>query len=910
MTLQEAIFKVLIDANTSLTSEEIAYIINRDKLYERKDHLPVALSQIHARARYDRDLIKINTDGKFEIVNRALHSFRITYYHLLNYLKGSRISNVEIRLIAATTIYLSWINQSVKLTQYNPGKDDLLQFFNEVIGKLENRNSFSAFLNVLSQLNPFELHEIYAVMHTPSSIGDIDTITFGSFYSEIINEYTSITDIKEGWFSTPVFISKFLNSFYHLDKGGKIFDPFSGYGGLLAEAFRQNVKYRPTIVGGDQNSSAIQLAELNLSANGYHNQYFYHKNAFSDWTNSVNASLIVSNPPLNAKIPIHGLHNKFVEQDRLLVDLGIAFSTPNTINSSIASLIIVLSHLERNGKAALIIPNGFLSSTRNDATNLKSYLLYQNWIEGVVCLPGNSFRPIHSVNCSIIMINKEPRESNSIFLCDASSESIESFDNLSTEIISSFRDKTPLPGLAQWVDINKVVQLENNIDPKRHLLELLSGPEYKPVRQVVKDLYSGTVVSKKDLNRQDGIPFLQVGDLPDSNGLTEIDSLKATYFIFNDSALSRKTKFIPDRSVLITKIGGKLKACLYRQQRDTLCNPQIIVIKVDEAVISPEYLITQLQSDYVLDQVDAIRKGAGMPHFSQEDFQYIKIKVPSLADQLIFVTSFYGKKLTESENVTEQKQEDDYYNIIANLKHELKQPVSSLGMDLSILEDFLNRKANQKTLICWDEPTIELLPGESSDAANSGRLRAVMDRILLAISSAASTLTKAEEILNIGKGSYHPEKINFKSFLTNSIKPVFSNENCTINILGNEQEIVADKYQMEILFKRLIENAIKHGFKKASDKNANIINITLAGKTARKEFNEIIVENNGSPFPDGFDINKLQKSGHTTNRRSGTGFGGFHIKRIIESHKGEIYIADKKEIGESQFKVKFKIYIP
>jgi nitrogen fixation/metabolism regulation signal transduction histidine kinase len=140
--------------------------------------------------------------------------------------------------------------------------------------------------------------------------------------------------------------------------------------------------------------------------------------------------------------------------------------------------------------------------------------------------------------------------------------------------------------------------------------------------------------------------------------------------------------------------------------------------------------------------------------------------------------------------------------------------------------------------------------------------------------------------------------------------PVFSNENCTINILGNEQEIFADKYQMEILFKRLIENAIKHGFKKASVKNNNIINITLAGKTAKKEFNEILVENNGSPFPDGFDINKLQKSGHTTNRRSGTGFGGFHIKRIIESHRGEIYIADKKEIGESQFKVKFKIYIP
>ncbi len=423
-------------------------------------------------------------------------------------------------------------------------------------------------------------------------------------------------------------------------------------------------------------------------------------------------------------------------------------------------------------------------------------------------------------------------------------------------------------------------------------------------------LHSGSVVNKESLNRSEGIPFLQVGDLKESNGLNEVDSTHATYFVTDELDLPRSPRYIPDRAVLVTKIGNKLKPSLFIRKRDTICNPQIIVIKVDDKQILPEYLITQLQSEYMLNQIEGIRKGNAMPHFSQDDFQHIKIKVPPLTEQMIFVTSFYGKKLTENETVTEQKQEDDYYNIIANLKHELKQPVSSLGMDLSMLEDFLDRKVNEKTFLSWDEPIIDLLPGESSGGANSGRLRSVIDRILSAITSAAGTLTKAEEILNIGKGSYHPEKINFKNFLTSIIKPVFSNENCTINILGNEQEIFADKYQMEILFKRLIENAIKHGFKKASDKNNNIINITLAGKTAKKEFNEILVENNGSPFPDGFDINKLQKSGHTTNRRSGTGFGGFHIKRIIESHRGEIYIADKKEIGESQFKVKFKIYIP
>jgi type I restriction-modification system DNA methylase subunit len=910
MTLQDAIIQVLIEAREPLAGAAIADILNANKLYARRDGQPLTSSQIGARISHHPELITYNEDThKYDIINRALHSYRITYNHLLDQFKGSRFPFSEVRLLAASAVYLSWLGVENRIEKENLQKEDFIKFFHELIEKLENRDAFVVFLNILNQLSALELWDIFSVIHTPSQSKETSNKAFATFFNSIVNEYSTSNELREGWHSTPPVISMFLSSIYKLDRAhGKIFDPFAGYGSLLADAYRNNISKQPIIVAGDTNQTAIQLAQLNLNANGYDRSYFYHKNAFNDWNNSIEADLILSTPPLNVKIPIYGLHNKFQQLDNILFDLGALFKNPSHIDSNAMSVIVSLAHLNNTGKAAIVISNSLLYSNRNDALFLRSYLVDNGWLEGVISLPANAFRPFHSAQCSVLLINKSLTSKRAVFFCNMSENSLESFDVVSKEVTDAFTSRVNIDGIAKWVSYDQLADL--NFDPRRYLLEVLIGNDYKAIHQIVTSLYSGVVVGKDNLNRKEGIPFLQVGDLGDSNGLNEVTTSKANYFISDDRLLPKHLRFIPDRAVLISKIGSKLKASLYRNKGDTLCNPQIIVIKVDETLVLPEYLITQLQSDYVLEQIDAVRKGAGMPHFSQDDFQHILVKIPSINDQQIFIASFYGKKLSESESVIEKKREDDLYNIIASIKHELKQPVSSLGMDVEAFKDFIARKIKDGKPLNWNEPISELLPGETIEEAKDILLENVISRMEAAVKDAQKTLTKAEEILNIGGGVFVPETVAVKSFINKMIKPQFSNANCQINILGDEMEVTADKYQLEVLFKRLIENAIRHGFKKGSEKSANIINIRLAGKLAKRDFNEIIVENNGTPFSDGFDVNKFQKLGHTSNRHGGSGFGGFHIQRIIESHKGELHIADKNEIAESQFKVKFKIYLP
>lgn len=68
--------------------------------------------------------------------------------------------------------------------------------------------------------------------------------------------------------------------------------------------------------------------------------------------------------------------------------------------------------------------------------------------------------------------------------------------------------------------------------------------------------------------------------------------------------------------------------------------------------------------------------------------------------------------------------------------------------------------------------------------------------------------------------------------------------------------------------------------------------------------------NNGTPFSDGFNKSLFETKGATTNRNNGSGFGGYHIRKIIENHGGELEIANSDEVQFSDFKVQFRIFLP
>jgi len=906
MTLHEAIQDLLINSDQALNSITIANELNLNQSYKRKDGQSISATQVTARVNQYRNIFDLRQDGSIALIDKDILRFKIEYYRLLNQLRDRKIGNSEYKMLSLVSLFIGWRDQSQRNIIGYPDTADIVVLIKENLEfLLENVQDelIELFLNFGEKENRWLWESFVQFRLFPKP----EQKDFSRFFNDIVNEFTNADSLHNGEYSSPQSLSKFIGNFFSIPKDGVILDPFAGLASSLLQSYYFNYHNSPKIIANDIAFAANVLGGLNIFLSGAKNFEYLNTDFFSGSFLTEFVDLIVTVPPFGIRkkkdvFELRGILPEFLETFAWSYYGG-------QIDATVASILSIFSSLKNDGKAIIVVPDSILFSVKRDFLSLRNILVQTGLLRGVISLPPAIFRPYFSVSTSVLVIEKSNTAKKDIFLFDSSKLTVEEFENKSAEIISAYHNHIPIES-GVHLDKDEIVLNNYDLSPKRYLLEIPDDGNYIPIHYLCESIYTGTVVNKSNINREYGLPYIQIGDLVDSTGLNEIGNSGAEYFISDSELLAKHPRYIQDKSVLIAKVGSKLKSSLYRYSEDALCNPNIIIVKTDETRLLPEFLITQLQSDYVIKQIEAIRHNIGVPHFSKADFVNIRIKHLTIEEQRSFVASFYGKKLQEVKKTVDLQREDDLYNIIASLKHELKQPVSSLGMDVDTLNEFLEEKIKERKPLGWNEHTVALLPGQKPDEETHLQLKNVMARMVSAIKDAQLTLSKAEEILNIGGGVFTPEKIPLKQFLNEVIKPLFANYNCNITIAGDERDIMADKYQLEVLFKRLIENAIKHGFQGRTNKTDNLINIRILGKSASKEFNEIIVENNGKPFPAEFDIAKFQMVGQTTNRHRGTGFGGFHIKRIIESHQGELHLADKKEIGESQFKVRFKIYLP
>src|SRR5205085_12128333 len=132
------------------------------------------------------------------------------------------------------------------------------------------------------------------------------------------------------------------------------------------------------------------------------------------------------------------------------------------------------------------------------------------------------------------------------------------------------------------------------------------------------------------------------------------------------------------------------------------------------------------------------------------------------------------------------------------------------------------------------------------------------------------------ETLNISKGSLKLEQVKILNFIEKEIRTLYINTNCRIEVKGKDLTTMIDKYQMKVLFKHLIDNALKYGFINRPSKENNIIRIEL-NKDVQRSFYEVVVMNNGEPLQKGFHKLLQESRGLTSNRENGSGFGLYHV---------------------------------
>lgn len=900
MTLHDAIEQVLRKNRVPLKAAEIAHHINSERLYLKKDGKKVSGSQISARVSKFPELFKIDELG-ISLHDKNLKPYRDFFLRskkLLDLLAPA--DNARVNDFIASLIILIYYSEHIVTPDHyrNKAKEVLIDLLHDISLKHPKlKNSFDETINYLSKsFSDYDIQRILELItaHRFDQISPPSNKEFNTFFNDIINTSNWKKNSNVSQFSTPKLICDLMCSIYEVSPNALIFDPFAGRCSLLSDLLRKNNNQVGKILAGDINRNAVDIGTLNLYSSGFENFDLSQRNAFTDWGRAINADFTLSSPPFGITI------------DNPTYYEWIKFPT-NDISLNIIQFVI--HHTNSNGKIALLLPDSVLYKAKKAAVSVRRWILENELLNGVILLPNSLLRPQTSSTGILLLfdLSKSSRKTG-VFFYDASDIEIKDFKEEINTITASFQNEASIKNKARWVQKEEIVSHNYDLSVKKYLLQSFDTDDYVLLKDLIAEHFTGNHISHENINRNEGTPYIQVGDLTEGEGLELYEKHNAKVFVSDTELLGRSIHFIPQGSVLLSKIGTKLKPTLFDQSFQAIASANVIVLKPGPK-ITAEYLISQLQSEYVLKQINAFRKYNAIPSFNLGSLLNIKIKMLQLSHQQEYVAKYYSRKITDLEKAESKARQDELYNIISRIKHEVKQPVSSIGIDIRVLAEYLKLKEKNKESISLEEFVIDPLEGQSEEDIEATKISSILERICNSVNEAQETLQKAEETLNIGKGSLKLETIELKKFLETEIKPMYSNTNCTIEIKGKEQIINADKYQLKLLFKNLIENSIKHGFSNQRPRKDNIISIELE-KNTTKSLVEINFMNNGKPFSKGFNKSFFETQGATTNRNNGSGFGGYHIKKIIENHKGEFHIADDEEVQLTDFKIKFKIYLP
>ena len=273
--------------------------------------------------------------------------------------------------------------------------------------------------------------------------------------------------------------------------------------------------------------------------------------------------------------------------------------------------------------------------------------------------------------------------------------------------------------------------------------------------------------------------------------------------------------------------------------------------KINESIVDKAYLINELHSEYVQEQLESFQLGNSIiPFIRKEDIMEVVIKLPSLVEQRakmqgIFELSDKIKILNAERNALLHGKSINQFNEFASLKHTLGRPRQNILDWADNLLDFLTSNKNG----------FDVLNNKFAEYYEIDFF-SVLKEIKRDVNFITDVLEKGENGLVLSQ--FEKETIPLSDI--NNILNDLSNNGYNFQlkkfILDGEKLEERGIYANKTLFKTLLDNVITNANKYAFDKKTfgNEVHFELI------EVDDTLlleIRNNGKPFPKNFDREKL-----------------------------------------------------
>lgn len=227
--------------------------------------------------------------------------------------------------------------------------------------------------------------------------------TFGDIYETILKELQSAS--SSGEFYTPRAVTDFMAIMINPQVGEVMADLACGTGGFLTSWLKELHKKVETVADEKLFSSSVygiekkqfpyMLAITNLLLHDIDNPRIFHDNTLLkdvlDYTDKDKFDVILMNPP-------YGGSEKTDVKSHFPADLA---------SSETADLFmsVIMYRLKAQGRAAVILPDGFLFGTDNAKVNIKKKLLNEFNLHTIIRLPSSVFSPYTSITTNILFFD-------------------------------------------------------------------------------------------------------------------------------------------------------------------------------------------------------------------------------------------------------------------------------------------------------------------------------------------------------------------------------------------------------------------------------------------------------------------------------------------------------------------------
>ena len=423
--------------------------------------------------------IKKYSDEEYKMLLFKLppSSAKLKKEHFLSYLHNNQNREEFGKLFDDTLRDISIFNNDVFSVKTESGArvvlfDELTQYITDS----SKRDDFAR--AIINQLVNFSFENIFEQKFD----------FFSTIFEYLIKDYNKDGGGKYGEYYTPHAVAKIMSAILVDEPVSDVtvYDPSAGSGTLLMSLAHAIGEDKCTIYSQDISQKSSGMLRLNLILNNLVHSISnviqgdtllnpYHK----DGKELKKFDYIVSNPPF--KLDFSDIREDLdTKENNERFFAGIP-NIPPKKKDSMAIYLMFIQHiifsLTERGKAAIVVPTGFLTARGSIEKKIKKKLIEEKLLRGAVAMPSNIFATT-GTNVSVLFLDKGSK-SERVILMDASKlgTTVKEGKNQKTvlsageeqEIVDTFKNKEEVDDLSVVVSSNEIKEKNYSFSAGQYL---------------------------------------------------------------------------------------------------------------------------------------------------------------------------------------------------------------------------------------------------------------------------------------------------------------------------------------------------------------------------------------------------------------------------------------------------------